>query len=244
MDYRLWHFNFKQRLDKLAVNTNPDFNPAEIDEFMLRAIEAFMRENTSIVKGKGFELNDVQRQKLSTLVVTPNEQPVVAPTSLVNNVYEFPLTSPPFLHQVYMPVRARVNVSKPNCDDAVLEVFFVDHDDLHYIIGDSLHGPSYKYKRAIAIEAKASSTLGEKSIYVYSEGEFTVNSLELTYIKTPTTPTIGGYIYLDGSTRNLTQSDLPDQVHNEVVDIAVEIAANVIGEPNAQRFTYLHKDKQ
>lgn len=244
MDYRLWHFNFKERLDKMAANSNPDLNPAEIDEFMYRAIEAFLRENTSIQKGKGFELNDVQRQKLSTLVVTPNEQAVVAPTTIVNGVYEFPLTSPPFLHEIYMPVRARVNVSKDGCDDATLDVFFVDHDDLHYILGDSLHGPSYKYRRAIAVEAKASTTLGAKSLYVHTSGDFTVNSLELTYIKRPVVPTIGGYQYFDGTTRVLTQSDLPEEVHNEVIDMAVELAAIVIGEPNAQRFSYISKDKQ
>lgn len=244
MDYRAWVFNYQLRYDRKATQYAPELNPYEIDEIFRRAIDAFMRENLKVQKGKGFELNDEQRQKLSTLVVTAPEQGAVAPTSITNGVYEFTLSSPPFVHPIYIPIRGRVLAQKEGCTDKYIDLFFEEHDDLNYILGSELDKPSFAYGRSVAVEAKSSSALGSKSLYVHTGGDFNIALLELTYIKRPVYPNSGGYVDATGVTTVFTNSDLPEEVHNEVIDKAVEIAMFITGDPMVQQSTYQWKDNQ
>ena len=47
----------------------------------------------------------------------------------------------------------------------------------------------------------------------------------------------GGYVYIDGVTYLQTDCDLPEILHTEIVDMAVNIAAGIIENPNYARTT-------
>lgn len=76
-----------------------------------------------------------------------------------------------------------------------------------------------------------SSTGSSSSMYIYPSTLESIDSLLFNYIKYPVRINLGGYIYIDGNTYPTQDCELPQHIHPEIVDIAVEIAAGIIEHP-------------
>jgi len=114
----------------------------------------------------------------------------------------------------------------PNCIQN-LQLKFVQHDDYIGALKDPFNSPSqeflpYNYGRA---------TVGNNtSIYIYP-GTYSINNVYPEYIKYPTKVSLGNYTYIDGNIYPPTTFDFPEHTHNEIIDIACEIAAMNIENP-------------
>lgn len=222
MTIKLWHYHIKKGLDKLASNDKPNFVPEEIDQFIEKAIYAWLREHTQMA-----ELNETIRQKLSTITVqAPIDQAAIVPTSNSNGVYEF--SSASLESSLYSILSLRANISKTNCTSKTISVKLVQYDDLSYELS-GVNGPSFKWGHALAAYGKDSS--GNKAVFVYTNEDFTVDSLEITYIKHPIIPTFGGYNDIDGSPVSQVETDLPDEVHFELINKTIDLMAISINDP-------------
>lgn len=242
MDIELIHYNIQQLLDKLSTQTKPDLSESEIDMFIEKAIYAWLREQTSSLKNKGVELDETQVQKLSTLTVrSPIDQAAITPSQTSGAIYEF--ASSDLAYDLYHVLRAEAEIADASCTKSA-SVFFVEHDDLHYLLNDSLHAPSLKWGRVLGLVGKGSGGTGEKSIYLYSDGTFSISNLYLSYIKHPVIPTIGGYNDINSVAKTKTQLDLPEEVHHEIVDKTVELIALSINDPALQSYIYNFKNNQ
>ena len=223
-------YEFKLRYNEVDTQDRKDLNPAEIDAFLTDA---------ALIKTKMLYREAEQTQgnmdALSTLLVySPTvEQPVVGPQPAVDNVYEFKTSdfALPYMH-LY-----RADISVSECSDK-LSLVIIQQDDLSNKLSNYHTRPSLKWRRAIGVIGRSSDGNGE-SIYVHSNGEYTVNGIYPVYLKIPNTITIGGYIGIDGNTRTATNCDLPEYVHTEVVDLAVQIALGIVALPHELQIAQL-----
>lgn len=60
----------------------------------------------------------------------------------------------------------------------------------------------------------------------------TLTKARIEYIKFPERISGGDYVYIDGVTYAEQTSELPEHMHTELVDVAVELASSVIEDPN------------
>ena len=224
------HYEFKLRYNEVDTQDRKDLNPAEIDAFLTDAalIKAKMLYRTA-------EQTQANMDALATLLVysPTTEQPVVGNQVAVNNVYEFKTSDFAF---TYMHLY-RADISVSECSDN-LPLVIIQQDDLAHKLTNFHTKPSLKWRRAIGVIGRSSDGTGE-SIYVHTKGEYTVNGMYPVYLKVPNEITIGGYIGIDGISRTATNCDLPEYIHTEVVDLAVQNALGIVALPHEYQIAQL-----
>ena len=233
------HQLFKERFNRLASNYHQDLTPYQIDEYLYNGLTEMLKD---IVE----ESSTIQKQNvLSSLLVTPNEQPLVTPVANVNNVYEFDLNrlKYPYFHFEKGDVTTTCGL---------IPVIPVTYNRLQDLLKDHHQRPSKMWRRTLSVIAKSSSSLGA-SLYVYSAADLPIESLSISYIRMPVRPFFGGYDTPDflrcqelgGSDCNQYYSagspavdiDLHPNFQSNVIDFAVKEAFRALGLVNEYQLT-------
>jgi hypothetical protein len=224
------HYAFKVAMDRIDSNSQTDFNKGEIDYLLNEAQLIFLktRSSTSNSKQKGFEATQKRIDDLSTLLVKYPEQQPLTPVS--NEVNLSILT-----YEYYSLVRIYAEVQYTDCVKNV-QLKFVQHDDLNDVLKDPFNSAS---QDAIPYNFGKSSTSSSTSIYLYPTTG-TVNKVYIEYLKLPNKVSFGGYAYVDGVVYPPSTLEFPEHTHLEIVDIAANIAAMNIENPEYIR---LKKEK-
>jgi hypothetical protein len=224
------HYAFKVAMDRIDSNSQTDFNKGEIDYLLNEAQLIFLktRSSTSNSKQKGFEATQKRIDDLSTLLVKYPEQQPLTPVS--NEVNLSLLT-----YEYYSLVRIYAEVQYTDCVKNV-QLKFVQHDDLNDVLKDPFNSAS---QDAIPYNFGKSSTSSSTSIYLYPTTG-TVNKVYIEYLKLPNKVSFGGYAYVDGVIYPPSTLEFPEHTHLEIVDIAANIAAMNIENPEYIR---LKKEK-
>jgi len=199
------HINVKVELDKTSSLELPSFETEEIDYWLNQAIETiidhcysgFNRTQT------GFEETQKRIDDLGTLITNPV---TISPSVSSTYLYEFDLPSD-YLYDVL--TEAQINFVDNNGNSVTKTV------PCNTTKSDSL---SIKRRRdpfsehnLYLDEAQPLKTVRDSDIVITTDGNYTVTSLYLTYIKEPTV------VNYTAS----TDCDLPDHVHSRVVKTAV-----------------------
>lgn len=227
MQIELLHWTFKRKLDKVASGEYRDFNQAEIDSFLNEAINIFVetRFTGNNVKGTSVEQDQQRIDELSTLVVkSPLTQPMLTPYSSNTDfgIYEFRLGDLAFDYRHYLGSKVKVK----DCD-TLFETKVVSHNQIGKFLQNSTWSPSSKWLRTL-ITFGESTTSDGSSIFVYTDKVFEIEGLYLDYLRNPTEVAVSNYNDIDGNPKTKTECDLPDEYHEQIVDIAVKLAAGVI----------------
>lgn len=221
------HFDFKFKKDKVDTLTKQDFNVAEVDWLLNESQDLVVRRKMGINNNfnKGFENSQKRIDDLKTLHVKFPVQPGIVPT-LVSGVYEVDLAD--LEYDYYYLTRAYADVNDGTCVTRAL-VKIVQNDDLTEILRDPFSKP-YMYE----IPANFGKSTGDGtkgSIYLYP-GVYTIDNVFLEYIKKPQRMSFGDYTYIDGEPSVLTECELPEHLHPELVTQAVELASLIVNDPN------------
>lgn len=168
-------------------------------------------------------MNQKRVDDLSNLVIKYPEQPEITPSAL-DGVYELALGD--LEYNYWFLIAARASTDEDCKTWATLR--FIQHDDVYDTLADPFNKP-YKYE--LLYNIGRSSDANGSSLYIYP-GDQTVYKVRLDYIKQPTKMNFGGYTYIDGATYPATDCELSEHLHNELVDIAVQIASGIIEHPN------------
>lgn len=83
---------------------------------------------------------------------------------------------------------------------------------------DTNYTPSYIWRETLL-------TLGDNSIYVYTDGKFEILNVYLTYLRYPKKIDKDGYIKLDGSRSKNQDCELPYYAKQDILDLAVKFAS-------------------
>jgi len=216
------HTAFKISMDRIDTLSNEDFNVAEIDWLLNEAALIFLkRRSESRTPGqRGFEATQKRVDDLSTLLIKYPLQPALAP---VDNEVDLADLSYPYYRLVSAYCDALIS---PDCTKRI-PLRFSQHDDYIESLRDPFNSPSLEF---IPYNFGRSSTLLTTSIYLYP-GDFNVTLVYLEYLKYPVKVNYGNYVYIDGVTYPPTTFDFPEHTHQEIVDIACQIASLNIESP-------------
>jgi hypothetical protein len=254
------HYDFKIKKDKVDSLQKRNFNPAQIDWLLNEAIWVWLKTNYGLSNKfqTGFEGTEHRIQDLKNLhIKSPNPQPAVVPALMVTGEYELDLKDLEYEH--LFSTRVRAKITKDNCTK-VVGVTVTQTDDLNETLYDPFNKPSFSYNRIIGVYGRATDTTGTiinpyglGSLYLYTDGTFTIDEVYIDYIKYPNRVWIGSYdltsdlrpknanntyIY-QTSVDNPVHCDINSHAHNEIVDIAVNLAAMMVEDPNMVQLSAL-----
>lgn len=222
MDVKSMHFEFKLKLDRIDTLSNPDFNVAEIDwllnEAQLLIVKQRFTQNNN--QQSGFETNTKRIGDLSTLVVKQPEQDGIIP---IDNSIDLSTLKFPFLYLLRADADVQLN---PNCIKRVT-LKYVQHDDLSEALKDPFNKSSLD---SIVYTIGKTNASNSPSIYIYPEN-FNVIKIFPEYLKLPNRISFGGYKFIDGTISTTSNCELPEQIHSEIIDLAVQLASFNIENP-------------
>lgn len=222
------HYDYDVKIDKVASSGKLNFTRPEKDWLLNRAAEMFVKQRYGLNNPHrtGFEGIQKRTDDLKSLVIKYPLQPALTPTMHDENTYEVPLNQ--LEYPYWFLVRGTVQVVFSDCvQDASLK--FIQHDDLNYALQDPFNNSSRE--EVLFNFGRSSSNPNVDAIYIYP-GDMSIGNVYLEYVKQPAKMNYGGYVYIDGVTYPAQDCDLPEHTHAEIVDIAVQLAAGIIEDPN------------
>jgi hypothetical protein len=222
------HYDFDVKIDKVASSGRANFTRAERDWLLNRGTEMFIKQRYGLNNPHktGFEGTQKRVDDLRSLVVKYPEQPGLSPIVHDENTYEIQLDE--LVYPYWFLVRGNAEVVFTDCVRTA-SLKFIQHDDLNYALKDPFNKSSRE--EILFNFGRSSSDPTIDSIYLYPGGLF-LGAIYLEYIKQPAKLNYGGYEYIDGITYAQQSSDLPEHTHSEIVDLAVQLAAGIIEDPN------------
>lgn len=239
------HYDYKLKIDKIDTLDVDNMLPAEIDWILNEAQEILIKQRYGGNNSKklGFEESQKRTDDLKTLVIKSptTTQPGLVPVQSVGNKLEIKLSDLAFDYMFLL--RGFAKATKEGCPSKLVKLVQQQHDDFNelQISGDPFHTPSYDWGEIPILFGRTDTVQDDKgSIYLYIDPEFEVDEVYLEYIKWPNRISVGGYNYIDGTPNPAQDSDLPDTVSRDVVDIAVAETSRIIQSPD---FLALRKDK-
>lgn len=221
------HYDWDLKIDKVASMSKEDFNKAEKDWLLNEAIKVIVKQRTGMnnIARSGFETSQKRIDDLKALHIKFPLQPGIDPIILASNLYEVDLDD--LVYNYWFLTRAYVDVIKPNCvEQASLKL--IQHDDLNFALKDPFNKSD---DTEVLFNFGRSSDGNSESIYLYPDTEYPLGKVYIEYIKQPARVSYGGYVYIDGVTYPQQDCDLSEHLHNEIVDVAVQIASGIIEHP-------------
>lgn len=218
------HSEIKLRYNKLNSNHKKDLPTPYIDDLINDAQDEFLHicySGNNYKRFKlGFEATQQRIDMLSTLV-PPEED--VAVTLFKAGIYKINLStlSKPYRHLI------RIYVTT-SCGK--MECVLIRHEDLDWQLRSENTKPSSIWRRCICIESSDGN--GNQCLYLHTNGEFTITSATISYIKEPIKVYFGGYDtleFINGDTTSSNtgdpaiNSEFPKISHQLIIEIAIQL---------------------
>jgi len=145
--------------------------------------------------------------------------------TLDSGVYELDLANTLYTYLFY--VSGTVDIVDSNDCSSNVPLKFIQHDDYRESLRDPFNSPSLEF---IPFNFGRSSTALGTSLYIYP-GEYTIPAAYIEYVKYPSRVSFGNYTYIDGINYPQTTLEVPEQAHQEIVNLACLLAAMNIDNP-------------
>lgn len=219
------HYAFKLGMDRVDSASSEDFNVAEIDFIVNQAQLLFIKQRYDKLSNRkqlGFEASQKRIDDLASIHVQYPLQAALTPT-LLDGVYELPLSS---LTYPYLFLTSSTAVVTDSSCDYEVPLKATQTDDLSEVLRDPFNSPSLDF---VPYNLGRSESAGV-SMFIYP-GNLAVKKVKVSYITNPPRFSIGNYTYEDGSPSNYQPLVTPEQTHQEIVDLACQIASYNIESP-------------
>lgn len=227
MDVREMQYDIKFKLNKVDSQQNRNLRGPEMDWAINEAHEIFIKSiaEPRIQNHLGFETSQRTIDDIRTIVV--NDE-ILIPTKINNETYRVEL---PSTYMFY--ISASVLMYKKDCGERVARTIVRQHDDR---FEDSpFDNSSFEWK-------EVNIRFYDGGIKIFTDGTFTIKEVRLNYIRKHAyihnaqdfLPT-GSYKLPSGVIlTGRHNSELPEQTHREIVDIAVLLLASNMELPSYQ----------
>jgi len=213
------HYSVDQGLQKVGSYAYDNFLPEEIDHWLNRAQERFIKDRAfshSDMKQLGFVANQKRLDDIYQIVTLDYTDNVAPAVGVEFQQFDLPL------NYLYL-VNLRANIRRENCKKASLTspavtvpVRIVNNREVYFMQQDPFARSNGQSPLAI---------LSDTDIKVFQDSEnFIVEGISADYIRTPQEINL-----------QLNQtSELADHTHHEIVDIAVKTILESIESPRYQ----------
>tara|TARA_R110000787_G_scaffold279645_1_gene389859 strand:- start:8631 stop:9377 length:747 start_codon:yes stop_codon:yes gene_type:complete len=232
------HYDFKLKFNKLDSQDYQNFQVPEIDWILNEAQWVFLKQRYGLTNPKqtGFEGSQKRIDDLRNLVVRG--------TSLAGSAsVSAPMSVKASLPADYMfMLRVEAVALKLTCGQKNLTCRVTQHDDLSNTLSDPYYTPSYEWGEIpIVFGTETSAAVDADTMFGYHDGSFSIINYLLDYLRTPKriafpSGVTGGSYNYPGAVAVAANQDceLAEHTHNEIVDLAVQIAAGDVEHPGLQ----------
>jgi len=204
MTVEKFHIAFDIELDKTLDFEYPYISPEQKDYWLNKAQDRFVKQRAfgNNLFRTTFEETEKRIDDLRTIVKKQQVGP-----SLSGQIYTSQLPS----DYLYL-VRHQCTTSSPLCGIKVVGGLQVKNDDINNRKKNPFEKPTNE-EPLYYIE-------GNNIIYEMVDDSFTITNTNITYIKKPT-PITNGTEYIVPEA--VSQCELPEHTHNEILDIAISM---------------------
>ena len=220
----MMHIEFKVGLDKTDSLNYPNFEPAEIDLWLNKAQDKFVKQRYSHdVKGETFEETQKRTDDLRTVVEETTLPPSTTQVPIKPNgiLFDVPVggATPVYWFAINEECEIRYEDCNGSWQDERRSVKPIQHDDYNKIVKDPFNKPSRN-----TILRLMHGTFFE----LITDGTFTVTQYFLRYLRQPVRVDIAVGI----------DCELAEHTHQEIVAGAVTLALENIGSPRFQTHVF------
>lgn len=225
------HYDFKVKLNKLDSSQYRNMIIPEIDRKLNEAAFIFIKSiaQPRYAKEVGLEMNQRTIDDLRTIIIDSLPLPATLIPNTTDYLVSLPIEPDPNPYLFY--VESVVKAYKEDCGEVTCDTIVRKHNDKHKT--SPFDESSFEWR-------EVNIHFINNNIRIFTNGNFSVNSLELDYVRKMlymhNAEDFKGNTYTlpDGTVLIGSQNcELPDNMHIEIVDLAVLITS---GEINAQDF--------
>lgn len=232
------HYDFKLKFNKLDSQDYQNFQVPEIDWVLNEAQMLFIKQRYGLTNPKqtGFEGTQKRIDDLRNLVMKGIS--LAGSPSVSTNSTKAALPS----DYMFMLRVEAVAMKHPCSTPKSLICRVTQHDDLSNTLNDPYYNPSYEWGEIpITFGTDSSAAVDANHIFGYSDGSFNILNFVMDYLRTPLRIAFPSGV--PGSTYNYPGAvavtvdqncELAEHTHNEIVDLAVQIAAGNVEHPGLQ----------
>jgi hypothetical protein len=210
------HLAFALGYDSVATQGYPGFEVEEVDFFLNRAIERFVKTRYSgmNVLHQSFEDTQKRIEDLRTLVTNNTlSSGSIIPGTAHPNSFEYTLPDGTTDPKYYLMVSGMALIDRDECGVSVagrrVIIYQITHDEYSTYLDDPFHRPSYD-RVLILFE-------GNKIIFI-TDGSYNVTGFYMSYLRYATKVDLAGVV----------NCDLPEHTHQEIVDLAVRLCVAAV----------------
>ena len=219
-------YDFLLKADEIGILNNKSFNDAEVDWLLNDSVGHKIRTTLNPINnplGKGVEEIQKRIDDISTLIIRYPEQPEIPLLYHDDvNIYELDLNNLRYKYLYYLS--GTVKQHKDNCVYNSVLRRVQSHN-----FEDSLKDPFNASNSAeILINFGRNSSGTASAIYLYPSLGYVLTNARLSYIKEPKRIHQGTYENFQGVNPGRVDCELPEIVHPEIVNIAVQKAAAIM----------------
>ena len=219
------HTAFKQGLDKFDSKDYPNLEPDEIDLVLNQATGALVKQRYGFnnFKKEAFEQTQKRIEDLYSLVTSTRLSVIPNGTENIDSNSVF--VTLPNDHWITIQELTNITYSGVITEDVYTQV--IQHNDYSKLINNPFARPSTK---------KVLRLTTQEGAELLHSADSTVNSYKLRYIREPAT--------VDSQSTPQVDSDLPDQVHQEIVNQAISIALENIESARIKTFIQVTENRE
>lgn len=210
MDVRLIPLKLKLRLNKLDSS---DYDNIQCWQF----VEAFNKAQLEWTRRQLHGGNVYREGSESTITRVDDLQILLTPVEILgsNRVYYFLSRTLPEDYMKYNSLR--VLASKGECKKQRIKSWLREEANSEDLLRDKNHQPSFLWRETF-------HTLIGNQLKVYTNSEFSVHNVELTYYRKPREIRILGCDYLGQS----SESNIDPEFKDDVVELILDDAASIL----------------
>lgn len=186
----------------------------------------------------GFEGFKKRYEDLQFLIEETHNHPL--PLSSTDEVLHRYTASLDELSPTYMFfIEAYVLADKKTCKKVPIFVNgeLIKHADVTTLLNSENYKPSFEYRETFC-------TIANNSISVYTDGTFTVDTINIGYIRYPKEIDVEGYIKTDGSASKNQDSEFPSYLKDALLNLALEDLGLATENKNAVESAQIRQQKQ
>lgn len=231
------HIAFKLGYDKIDSLNYPDLLPEEIDFLINQAQDVFVKQRygANNLKRQSFEETQKRTEDLKNVVVTAILTPLANTSENINQYARFvnlpdgtfPLGNPYPEH--WFIIQEQTELTYTKCDGNVVTERVYTKAIQHNDYSKSIHNPFAKPS-----EDKVLRLMEKGRVELIPSSNVTITGYYLRYIKKPVRVDIA----------NTINCELSEHTHQEIVNIAVNIALEEIESRRTQTFEQVTLNKQ
>jgi len=243
------HYDYKVKLDKVDSQAYKNLDTVKIDWILNDAYYLYLDSKYGInnLYRVGFEVTQKRIDDLAVLHIKQNNQPALTPTLAAAGIYEVDLNdlAYPYAHLT----RIWATASTDSCSNQVMGCIISQNDDMDNILGSPFYKPSFIWREIPINFGRSSEDTSYSSVFLYTNGEFTIDEVYIEYLKEPEKLWFGDYDYYDSlydnsgtliyqtGVDNPVGCELPNKQCREIVDIAVNETARFLQDPEFLQLT-------